>query len=154
MLYTFPWVGFELTSVVIGSDCIGSCKFNYHNITATTAPNLVRKKVTMLTLEKYFFQCILMWLGLFVCVCQVYLNVSGIVCACVSVYLNVRGFLCASYMCRGFLCVAGNHLILLFHLFKNREYRNIILGQQQKFLTPDLFTHIHHCCILCYSFFL
>jgi len=26
------------TSVVIGTDCIGSCKFNYHAITATTAP--------------------------------------------------------------------------------------------------------------------
>ena len=26
------------TLVVIGSDCIGSCKSNYHTITATTAP--------------------------------------------------------------------------------------------------------------------
>ena len=26
------------TSVVIGTDCIGSCKSNYHTITATTAP--------------------------------------------------------------------------------------------------------------------
>jgi hypothetical protein len=24
--------------VMIGTDCIGSCKFNYHTITATTAP--------------------------------------------------------------------------------------------------------------------
>ena len=39
MLYTSPWVGVEsTTSVVIGTDCIGSCKFNYHTITATTAP--------------------------------------------------------------------------------------------------------------------
>jgi hypothetical protein len=31
MLYTSPWSGFELTtSVVIGTDCIGSCKSNYH----------------------------------------------------------------------------------------------------------------------------
>jgi hypothetical protein len=30
---------FELTtSVVIGTDCIGSCKSNYHTITATTTP--------------------------------------------------------------------------------------------------------------------
>jgi hypothetical protein len=29
---------FELTtSVVIGTDCMGSCKFNYHTLTATTA---------------------------------------------------------------------------------------------------------------------
>ena len=39
MLYTSPWSRFELTtSVVIGTDCIGSCISNYHTITATTAP--------------------------------------------------------------------------------------------------------------------
>jgi len=39
MLYTSPWSRFELTtSVVIGTDCIGSCKYNYHTITATTGP--------------------------------------------------------------------------------------------------------------------
>jgi hypothetical protein len=39
MLYTSPWSRFELTtSVVIGTDCIGSCKSNYHTITATAAP--------------------------------------------------------------------------------------------------------------------
>ena len=39
MLSTSPWSGFELTtSVVIGTDCKGSCKSNYHTITATTAP--------------------------------------------------------------------------------------------------------------------
>jgi len=32
------WVGFDLTTlVVIGTDCIGSCKSNYHTITTTTA---------------------------------------------------------------------------------------------------------------------
>jgi len=42
MLYTSPWAWFELTtSVVIGTDCIGSCKSNYHTITATTTPNVV-----------------------------------------------------------------------------------------------------------------
>jgi len=36
ILYTSPWSRFELTtSVVIGTACIGSCKFNYHTITAT-----------------------------------------------------------------------------------------------------------------------
>jgi hypothetical protein len=34
MLYTSPWSIFELTtSVVIGTDCIGNCKSNYHMIT-------------------------------------------------------------------------------------------------------------------------
>ena len=37
MLYTSPWLRFELTSVVIGIDCIGKCKFTYHTITAMTA---------------------------------------------------------------------------------------------------------------------
>ena len=33
-------MGFELTtSVVIGTDCIGSCKSNYHTITAIMAPS-------------------------------------------------------------------------------------------------------------------
>ena len=42
MLYTLPWSRFKLTtSVVIGTDCIGSCKSNYHMITATTDPNLL-----------------------------------------------------------------------------------------------------------------
>jgi len=39
MLYTSPWLRFELTTaVVIGTDSIGSCKSNYHTITAMTAP--------------------------------------------------------------------------------------------------------------------
>jgi hypothetical protein len=39
MLYTSNWSRFELTtSVMIGTDNIGSCKSNYHTITATTAP--------------------------------------------------------------------------------------------------------------------
>jgi len=38
-LYTSPCSRFELTtSVVIGTDYIGSCKCNYHTITATTVP--------------------------------------------------------------------------------------------------------------------
>ena len=39
MLYISPWSRFELTTlVVIGTDCIDSCKSNYHAITDTTAP--------------------------------------------------------------------------------------------------------------------
>ena len=44
MLYTLSWSRFKLTtSVVIGTDCIGSCKFNYHAIMATTTPPYGRK---------------------------------------------------------------------------------------------------------------
>jgi hypothetical protein len=42
MLSTSPWSRFELTtSVVIGTDCIGSCKSNCHTITATTAHDVI-----------------------------------------------------------------------------------------------------------------
>ena len=44
MLYTSPWSRFELTtSVVIGTDCMGSCKSKYHTTTATMAPWIVRR---------------------------------------------------------------------------------------------------------------
>jgi hypothetical protein len=37
MLYISPWWRFELTtSVMISTDCIDSCKSNYHTITTTT----------------------------------------------------------------------------------------------------------------------
>jgi hypothetical protein len=36
------WAGFELTNiVVIGTDCIGSNKSNYHTITTTMAPHVI-----------------------------------------------------------------------------------------------------------------
>jgi hypothetical protein len=38
MLYTSPWSTFKLTSVVMDSDYIDSCKSKYHTITATTVP--------------------------------------------------------------------------------------------------------------------
>ena len=39
ILYTSPLSRFELTaSVVMGTNCIGSCKSNYHTITSMTAP--------------------------------------------------------------------------------------------------------------------
>jgi hypothetical protein len=39
MLYTSPWAGVEPTTPVgIGTDYIGSCKSNYHTITAKTGP--------------------------------------------------------------------------------------------------------------------
>jgi hypothetical protein len=39
MLYTLPWVGVEpTTSVVIGTDWIGSCKSKYHTTMTMTPP--------------------------------------------------------------------------------------------------------------------
>jgi hypothetical protein len=37
--YTSPWTGLKLTTLVlIGIDCTGSCKSNYHTITTMMAP--------------------------------------------------------------------------------------------------------------------
>jgi hypothetical protein len=42
--YTLQREGFKFTTlVVIGTDCIGSCKSNYVMITATTAPCLIQE---------------------------------------------------------------------------------------------------------------
>ena len=39
LLYTPSWSRLKLTTtVVMGTDCIGSCKSNYHTITATMVP--------------------------------------------------------------------------------------------------------------------
>ena len=47
MMYTSPCSRFELTvSVVIGIDCICSCKSNYHTITATTAPEVIEEMLS------------------------------------------------------------------------------------------------------------
>ena len=43
MLYTSRSRFKLTTSVVIGTDCIGSCKFNYHTITATIVPSIICK---------------------------------------------------------------------------------------------------------------
>jgi len=52
MWYTSPWSRFELTtSVVIGTDCIGSCKSNYHTIMATTAPVCTKLDIYFFTLQ-------------------------------------------------------------------------------------------------------
>ena len=66
MLYTSTWSSFELTtSVVIGTDCIGSCKSNYHTITATTPPYLYLTIVHWPNATRLHFQnksqCLNLW---------------------------------------------------------------------------------------------
>ena len=54
MLYTSPWSIFELTtSVVIGTDCIGICKSNYHTTTAMTAPSTIVIRMERTTIVRY-----------------------------------------------------------------------------------------------------
>ena len=40
MLYTLPWLRFDLTTSVVIHVGTGSCKSNYHTITPTTAPKI------------------------------------------------------------------------------------------------------------------
>ena len=48
LYHTSPWAGFEVTLVVIGTDCIGNCKSNCHTITTTTAPVYLRMTTHMM----------------------------------------------------------------------------------------------------------
>jgi hypothetical protein len=53
MLYTSSWSRFEFTtSVMIGTDCTGSCKSIFHMITATMAPSI--RVVILFICEKHF----------------------------------------------------------------------------------------------------
>jgi hypothetical protein len=57
------WEGFEyLTLVVIGTDCIGSHKSNYHMITTTTAHK--RRKVSMVCQHIFNWEFVSTWLYL------------------------------------------------------------------------------------------
>jgi len=61
MLYRvhLAWAGFELkTSVVIGTDCKGSCKSNYHTITTTTAPYYMYIRSHTHTIHVLFLQAL------------------------------------------------------------------------------------------------
>jgi hypothetical protein len=63
MLYRvhLVWAGYVLTTlVVIGTDCIGSCKSNYHTITTTIAPGNIYFVGTICApyLNQFFYQFI------------------------------------------------------------------------------------------------
>ena len=54
MLYQvhLAWAGFELTMlVVIGTDCTGSCKSNYHMIITMTTPCIIIENCTYLLIH-------------------------------------------------------------------------------------------------------
>ena len=54
MLYQIhlAWAGFKLTMlVVIGIDCTGSCKSNYHTITTMTSPCIIIENCTYLLIH-------------------------------------------------------------------------------------------------------
>jgi hypothetical protein len=55
MLYTSPWAGVEpTTSVAIGTDCIGSCKSNYHTIPGHDVPAVKIDKCIKSQVTRWF----------------------------------------------------------------------------------------------------
>jgi hypothetical protein len=89
MLYTSPWSRWELTpSVVIGTDCIGSCKSNHHMITATTArltgiavcwtKNTLINKTQSVVLERHTSTPLYVMSGVPICIPQVLLFLAYI----------------------------------------------------------------------------
>jgi hypothetical protein len=54
--YISSWTGFELTLVVIGIDCIDSCKFNYHTMWLTKFINNI-PLVKILSCKFFFRLC-------------------------------------------------------------------------------------------------
>jgi hypothetical protein len=52
--HTLPWTGFELKTVVIGTDCTGSCKSNYH--TSTTTPTVQTESLNKAQKQSKTFQ--------------------------------------------------------------------------------------------------
>ena len=86
MLYTSPWSRFELTAlVVIGTDSIDSCKFNYHTITTASALTWCIIYIQIITKQTYinlalvtlshfgyirFYSKILKWSGIIIFLCQ------------------------------------------------------------------------------------
>ena len=60
ILYSLPWVGVEpITSVVIGTNCISSCKSNYHTITTRmdSLDSLEYTCASSLVILKHSFTC-------------------------------------------------------------------------------------------------
>ena len=57
MLCTSPWSRFEHTTwVVIGTDCIGSCKSNYHTMTPTPALSHFKSCFSFLLSNRIFLK--------------------------------------------------------------------------------------------------
>ena len=98
MLHTSPWAGFELTtSVVIDTDCIGSCKSNYHTITATTNPVYVYLFVsvcnTCFTHVFVFYNWVVCFTRVLLCftraLCDVFLNAHIVLVQCVVLHVHL-----------------------------------------------------------------
>ena len=63
----FAWSRFELTtSVVIGTDCIGNCRSNYHTITTTKNPLNLRMPFILLLDNDYYSYYYLLYISIII----------------------------------------------------------------------------------------
>ena len=99
--------GFKLTTlVVIGTDCTGSCKSNYHTITTTTAPVFVCSQVCCLsyTMVCSVFVCSQVCCLSYTMVCSVF--VCSQVC-CLSYTMVCSVFVCSQVCCLSYTMVCS-----------------------------------------------
>jgi hypothetical protein len=110
MLYNSPWSRFEFTtSVVIGTDCIGSYKSSYHTITATTAT--VDDYIALVCCTSFLY--LLLWVRIQFKGYPPRILFDVYLCECVLISYT---FLCL-FSCHVFKCGDWN-LILLFVFVK------------------------------------
>ena len=109
VLYTSPWSGFELTkSMVIGTDCIGSCKSNYHTITATPAPY---KRLTPTLIYLRYLECSIRssytdWSAISLAMADIRFN-TPVTRRAVTEY-NIRQIGCNKNICENKICVQNS----------------------------------------------
>ena len=94
MLYTSPWSRFEFTSVVIGTDCIGNCKSNYHTITATTAPKQNHGLLNWLIFCVRSLYLFLTVIYIHVILIRTYINNTNPICQSMKIFTENHGNFC------------------------------------------------------------
>jgi hypothetical protein len=123
--------GFKLTTlVVIGTDCTGSCKSNYHTITTTTAPVFVCSQVCCLS---------------YTMVCSVF--VCSQVC-CLSYTMVCSVFVCSQVCCLSYtmvcsvlFCVSLCCTIILYSKIKNSSDFGTLLCIRVMLSTYLIYVH-------------
>ena len=113
MLYTSPWSRFKLTtSVVIGTDCIGNCKSNYHTITATVAP-IIQVKLLSIIYKLHSFWPYLIFTGSFYSQVSIYATCTWVNYYCY--HRSIEGSLHSQEVTSSFLFLTVKFLQINFY---------------------------------------
>ena len=140
--------GFKLTTlVVIGTDCTGSCKSNYHTITTTTAPVFVCSQVCCLsyTMVCSVFVCSQVCCLSYTMVCSVF--VCSQIC-CLSYTMVCSVFVCSQVCCLSYtmvcsvlFCVSLCCTIILYSKIKNSSDFGTLLCIRVMLSTYLIYVH-------------